>query len=186
MTLFSLPPGRGCSSVSTYHHPSPCLIWISPSVNIFLVSRLKDVLNERMPLVLMHRLQREPQEHHKQQGEEKTTQLQGAVSCAEDDWRLVLRLHQTLPHVSRRPPRVLASGSSDLLASNADLNPLRVQLGSRQADDARRGFTTRVDPGGKFQQSATKSQADGEDGQFAQQGQQQRADFPQTDEQEAW
>lgn len=38
-----------------------------------------------MPLVLMRRLQREPQEHHKQQGEEKTTQLQGAVSCAEDD-----------------------------------------------------------------------------------------------------
>lgn len=135
--------------------------------------------------MFLHRLQRESQEHHKQQRQEETTQLQGAVSCAEDDRRLVLRLHQTLPHVSRRPPCTLAPVAL-MLSEVLTINRLRSQLGPCQANDTRRGFTTRVDHGGKLQQSATKSQTSGEDRQFAQQRQQQRAEFPQTDKQETW
>lgn len=73
-----------------------------------------------MLLVLLHRFQRESQEHHKQQRQEKTTQLQGAVSCSEDDRHLVLRLHQTLPHVSRRPPCFPAGVASDVLTITHD------------------------------------------------------------------
>lgn len=174
MTLSSPHPGRDCFSVSTNNHRFDLHI-----------SYCANDIQARMPLVFLHRLQREPQEHHKQQRQEKTTQLQGAVSCTEDDRRPLLGLHQTLPHVSRRAPRTLARVAV-MFSRVLTTNRLRTQLGPRQANDARRGFTTRMDPGGKLQQSATESQTGGEDRRFAQQRQQQRAEFPQTDEQETW